>query len=142
MRPSVSISALAWLAIASMVSGAGRGAPWWLRRAPVSTPPGIGEQASEGEAAQRDGDAVGGIGERTPVQELGASSGLCPFGQVMSDGGGWTVSDAVTFPFLPELNVALALTGPLTVVLFWALGLAPPLLTPPRWPCPARWACS
>ena len=47
----------------------------------------------------------------------------------MSDGGGWTVSEAVTWPFLPELNVPVALTGPATVVLFWALGLAPPLLT-------------
>ena len=44
---------------------------------------------------------------------------------------GWwlIVSDAVTFPFLPELNAPVSLTGPLTVVLFWALGLAPPLLT-------------
>jgi hypothetical protein len=25
----------------------------------------------------------------------------------MSEGGGWSVSDAVTFPFLPELNVPL-----------------------------------
>jgi hypothetical protein len=54
---------------------------------------------------------------------------VCPFGQLMSEGGGWTVSDAVTFPFLPELNVPVELTGPFTVVLFWALGLAPPLLT-------------
>jgi len=23
----------------------------------------------------------------------------------MSDGGGWTVTDSVTWPFLPELNV-------------------------------------
>src|SRR5215471_20050522 len=33
------------------------------------------------------------------------------------------------FPFLPELNVPSAVTGPLTWVLFEALGLAPPLLT-------------
>ena len=65
----------------------------------------------------------------TPVYEADASCRVCPFGQVMFEGGGWTVNDAVTFPFLPELNVPLALTGPLTVVLFWALGLAPPLLT-------------
>ena len=65
----------------------------------------------------------------TPVYDADARCRVCPFGQVMFEGGGWTVSDAVTFPFLPELNVPLALTGPLTVVLFWALGLAPPLLT-------------
>ncbi|HEX2417865.1 MAG TPA: hypothetical protein VHJ83_07050 [Micromonosporaceae bacterium] len=39
------------------------------------------------------------------------------------------MSDAVTWPFFPELNVPVALTGPLTVVLFCALGLAPPRLT-------------
>jgi hypothetical protein len=39
------------------------------------------------------------------------------------------VGDAVTWPFLPELNVPVAMTGPATVVLFWALGLAPPRLT-------------
>jgi hypothetical protein len=44
----------------------------------------------------------------------------------MSLGGGSTVGDAVTLPFLPELNSPVALTGPLTVVLFCALGLAPP----------------
>jgi hypothetical protein len=38
-------------------------------------------------------------------------------------GGGLTVSEPVTLPFLPELNEPLALTGPLTVVLFCALGL-------------------
>ena len=65
----------------------------------------------------------------TPVYVADASSSFCPFGQVMSEGGGWIVSDAVTFPFLPELNDPAALTGPLTVVLFWALGFAPPLLT-------------
>lgn len=42
-----------------------------------------------------------------------ASSRLWPRGQLMSDGGGLTVSDAVTFPFLPELKVPLADTGPL-----------------------------
>jgi hypothetical protein len=47
----------------------------------------------------------------------------------MSEGGGLSVSEAVTCPFLPELNVPVALTGPATVVLFWALGLAPPRLT-------------
>jgi len=65
----------------------------------------------------------------TPVYVADASSSFCPFGQVMSEGGGWIVSDAVTFPFLPELNSPVLLTGPLTVVLFWALGFAPPLLT-------------
>ena len=34
-----------------------------------------------------------------------ASSRLCPGGQVISLGGGLTVSEAVTWPFLPELNV-------------------------------------
>ena len=58
-----------------------------------------------------------------------ASSRLWPGGQLMSDGGVLTVSEAVTFPFLPELNVPLADTGPLTVVLFCALGLALPRLT-------------
>jgi hypothetical protein len=33
------------------------------------------------------------------------------------------VSDPVTWPFLPELNVPVALTGPLTVVMFEAPGL-------------------
>src|SRR5215211_2436864 len=47
----------------------------------------------------------------------------------MSDGGGETVSDAVICPFFPELNVPAVWTGPATVVLFWALGLAPPLFT-------------
>jgi len=47
----------------------------------------------------------------------------------MPDGGGVTVRDAVTWPFLPELNAPDADTGPVTVVLFWALGLAPPRLT-------------
>jgi hypothetical protein len=31
-------------------------------------------------------------------------------------GGGLTVSEPVTLPFLPELNSPVALTGPLTVV--------------------------
>src|SRR5215208_1580516 len=65
----------------------------------------------------------------TLVYETDASSRLCPGGQEMSLGGGLTVSDAVTCPFLPELNAPDALTGPATVVLFWALGLAPPRLT-------------
>src|SRR5262249_17254743 len=65
----------------------------------------------------------------TPVYDADASSSFCPFGQVMFDGGGLTVSDPTTLPFLPELKVPLALTGPLRVVLFWALGLAPPPLT-------------
>ena len=64
------------------------------------------------------------------VYDTDASSRLCPGGQVKPPGpGGMRVSDAVTCPFLPELNVPLALTGPATVVLFWALGLAPPRLT-------------
>ena len=64
----------------------------------------------------------------TLVYDTDASSRLCPGGQEMSLGGGLTVSDAVTCPFLPELNVPLALTGPETVVLFCALastGLVP-----------------
>jgi hypothetical protein len=65
----------------------------------------------------------------TSVYVADASCSFCPFGQVMSEGGGWIVNDAVTFPFLPELNSPVLLTGPLTVVLFWALGFAPPLLT-------------
>jgi hypothetical protein len=31
----------------------------------------------------------------TPVYVADASCSLCPFGQVMSEGGGWIVSDAV-----------------------------------------------
>jgi len=58
-----------------------------------------------------------------------ASSRLCPGGQEMSLAGALTVSEAVTCPFLPELNVPVAITGPETVVLFCALGLAPPRLT-------------
>ena len=65
----------------------------------------------------------------TLVYVTEASCRLCPLGQVMSDGGGETVSEAVTLPFFPEENVPVAVTGPLTVVLFCALGLAPPLLT-------------
>src|SRR5260370_42263531 len=38
----------------------------------------------------------------TPVYDADASCRVCPFGQVMFEGGGWTVSDAVTFPFLPR----------------------------------------
>jgi hypothetical protein len=44
-------------------------------------------------------------------------------------GGGLSVNEAVTLPFLPELKVPVALTGPDTVVLFEALGLAPPSFT-------------
>jgi hypothetical protein len=47
----------------------------------------------------------------------------------MSYGGGLTVSEASALPFFPEEKVPLALTGPDTVVLFCALGLAPPLFT-------------
>jgi hypothetical protein len=67
----------------------------------------------------------------TLVYVTSAVACLWPGGQekVEGGGGGESVSDAVTFPFLPELNVPVALTGPLTVVLFEALGLAPPLLT-------------
>ena len=65
----------------------------------------------------------------TFVYETCASCRLCPGGQEMSLGGGLTVSDAVICPFLPELNVPSALTGPATVVLFWALGFAPPRFT-------------
>ena len=59
-----------------------------------------------------------------------AISRLCPDGQEKLPGpGGLRVSDEVTCPFLPELNVPVALTGPEMVVLFDALGLAPPRLT-------------
>ena len=59
-----------------------------------------------------------------------AISRLCPGGQEKPPGpGGLRVRDAVTWPFLPELNVPVALTGPLTVVLFEALGFPPPRLT-------------
>jgi hypothetical protein len=61
----------------------------------------------------------------TLVYDTDASSRRCLGGQEMSEGGGLTVSDAVTCPFLPEANVPVAITGPDTVVLFWALGLAP-----------------
>jgi hypothetical protein len=67
---------------------------------------------------------------RMSVYETCASCRFCPGGQEMFEGGGSTVSEAVTCPFLPELNVPVALTGPATVVLFWALGLPPPLLMP------------
>jgi hypothetical protein len=40
--------------------------------------------------------------------------------------GGRIVREAVTWPFLPEEKVPLALTAPLTVLLFAALGFAPP----------------
>jgi hypothetical protein len=63
----------------------------------------------------------------TFVYDTDASSRLCFGGQEISDGGGATVWDAVTSPFLPELMVPDALTGPTTVLLFWAL--SPPLFT-------------
>lgn len=82
---------------------------------------------------------VPGIGSVTPfvvslmltlVYVTWATSRSCPGGQEKLPGpGGMMVSDAVTCPFLPELNEPVALTGPLTVVLFEALGLAPPWLT-------------
>jgi hypothetical protein len=65
----------------------------------------------------------------TLVYDTCASCRLCPGGQLMSEGGGLIVSDAVTCPFLPELNCPVSLTGPATVVLFEALGLPPPRLT-------------
>jgi hypothetical protein len=39
---------------------------------------------------------------------------VCPFGHEKSDGsgGGLSVNEAVTLPFLPELKVPVALTGP------------------------------
>ena len=67
----------------------------------------------------------------TSVYVTSAVACFWPFGHEKVDGGGGGVSvrEAVTFPFLPELNVPVALTGPLTVVLFEALGLPPPLFT-------------
>jgi hypothetical protein len=62
----------------------------------------------------------------TFVYDTDASSRLCFGGQEISDDDA-TVRDAVTSPFLPELKVPDALTGPATVVLFWAL--SPPLFT-------------
>ncbi len=47
----------------------------------------------------------------TPVLLTEASSRVCPDGQVISAGGGETVSEAVTFPLSPELNVPDADTG-------------------------------
>ena len=65
----------------------------------------------------------------TSVYVTDASCCVCPFGQPMSWKGGWTVRDAVTCPFFPELKVPVALTGPATAVLFDALGFAPPRFT-------------
>jgi hypothetical protein len=66
----------------------------------------------------------------TFVYDAWASSRLCPGGhEKLPDPGGLTVSDAVIWPFLPELKVPEALTGPFTVVLFEALGLPPPRFT-------------
>jgi hypothetical protein len=39
------------------------------------------------------------------------------------------VSETVIFPFFPDENDPVAVTGPLTVVLFCAEGFAPPLFT-------------
>jgi hypothetical protein len=49
-----------------------------------------------------------------------ASLRPCPGGQLMSLGGRLTVSDVVSCPFLPELNVPVAITGPAMVVSFCA----------------------
>jgi hypothetical protein len=57
----------------------------------------------------------------TFVYDTDASSRLCFGGQEISDGGGEPVRDAITSPFLPELKVPDALTGPPTVVFVWAL---------------------
>jgi hypothetical protein len=48
-----------------------------------------------------------------------ASSRPCPGGQLMSLSGGLTVSDAGSCPFLPELNVPVAIRGPAMVVSFY-----------------------
>ena len=82
---------------------------------------------------------VPGIGSVTPfvvsviatfVYVTWAIAWVCPDGQEKLPAlGGITVSEPTTLPFLPELNVPLALTGPLTFVLFEALGLEPPRLT-------------
>ena len=49
----------------------------------------------------------------------GAIASVCPGGQeTPPDDGGASVRLCEIVPFLPELNVPLALTGPLTVVLF------------------------
>ena len=65
------------------------------------------------------------------VYDTCASCGVpCPGGQEKLPGpGGLAVSDAVTFPFLSEANVPVAVTGPERVVSLLALGLAPPRLT-------------
>lgn len=60
---------------------------------------------------------------------LGAVVLLSRWDEKLPGPGGLSVSDAVTGPFLPEPNVPVALTGALIVVLFWALGLAPPRFT-------------
>lgn len=51
---------------------------------------------------------------RTFVYVTCASSRSCPGGQLISEGGGKTVSHAVTWPFFPELNVPVAGLPPLS----------------------------
>jgi hypothetical protein len=65
------------------------------------------------------------------VYETDASCLLCPLGHVKSDPGvgAGAVSELVIDPFLPELKLPVAPTGPLTLVLFEALGFLPPLFT-------------
>jgi len=65
----------------------------------------------------------------TFVYDTDASSRFCFGGQEISDGGGETDRDVVTSPFLPELKVPDALTGPATVFLSWALDSWLPLFT-------------
>jgi hypothetical protein len=66
----------------------------------------------------------------TFVYDPWASWRLCPGGQEkLPADGGLSVREAVMFPFSPELKSPSGLTGPLTVVLFEALGLPPPLFT-------------
>jgi hypothetical protein len=48
-----------------------------------------------------------------------ASSRPSPGGQLMSLRGGLTLSDAVSCPLLPELNVPVAISGPAMVVSFY-----------------------
>ena len=48
-----------------------------------------------------------------------ASLRPCPGGQLMSLSGGLTVSDAVSCPLLPELNVPVAIRGLAMVVSFY-----------------------
>jgi hypothetical protein len=55
----------------------------------------------------------------TLVYVTDPSSRPCPGGQLMSLGSRLTVSDAVSCPYLPELNVPVAITGPAMVVSFY-----------------------